>query len=103
MRLGRPLQIAAGDATPAQPPPLPWLPTLSEIDRHSHRGPKAASTPGQILTALAAPGRYRVVLDADGWPMIPGKLGRLEWHDEATLTNVWTESRVERNRSAGRP
>jgi hypothetical protein len=35
-------------------------------------------TPRQTLTALAAPHRYRVRLDAEGWPMIPGRYGRLE-------------------------
>ena len=37
------------------------------------------------MIALAQSHRYRVVRDPDGWPIIPGKLGRLEWHDEATL------------------
>lgn len=30
------------------------------------------------LRALA--GGYRVKQDAEGWPMIPGRLGRIEWH-----------------------
>jgi hypothetical protein len=38
-----------------------------------------------VLKQLAAPYRYRVTLDAEGWPMIPGKLGRIEWHDGRTL------------------
>lgn len=28
-----------------------------------------------------APLRVRVIRDLEGWPTIPGKLGRLEWHD----------------------
>jgi hypothetical protein len=30
------------------------------------------------LRALA--GGYRVKQDAEGWPMIPGRLGRIEWY-----------------------
>ncbi len=30
------------------------------------------------LRALARPFRFRVVPDAEGWPMIPGRLGRIE-------------------------
>jgi hypothetical protein len=30
-------------------------------------------------------GAYRVTQDAEGWPMIPGRHGRIEYHDEATL------------------
>ena len=33
----------------------------------------------------ARPARYRVISDLDGWPTIPGKLGRLEWHDNGHL------------------
>jgi hypothetical protein len=32
------------------------------------------------LRALAAPGRLRVRPDAEGWPMIPARLGRIEWY-----------------------
>jgi hypothetical protein len=42
-------------------------------------------TPRDALTALAQLHRYRVVLDTEGWPVIPGKLGRLEWHDGTAL------------------
>jgi hypothetical protein len=35
---------------------------------------------------LAAPYRYRVALDPEGWPMIPGPYGRLEWHDGREVT-----------------
>jgi hypothetical protein len=37
------------------------------------------------LTALASPFRYRVRLDPEGWPIIPGRYGRLEWHDGRSL------------------
>ena len=35
------------------------------------------------LRAIA--GRCRVQLDAEGWPMIPGRLGQIEYHDHAHL------------------
>ena len=34
---------------------------------------------------LAAPFRYRVAQDAEGRPVIPGRYGRLEWHDERPI------------------
>src|SRR5262245_21179902 len=58
-------------ATASGPLASPVLP-----DRSSKR-----SGPQATLAALAAPHRYRARLDAEGWPVIPGKLGRLEWHD----------------------
>jgi hypothetical protein len=42
------------------------------------------------LTTLSHPFRYRVLRDPEGRPMIPGKLGRLETHDGATLA-VYTD------------
>jgi hypothetical protein len=33
------------------------------------------------LRALAAPARLRVRRDAEGWPVIPGRLGQIEYHD----------------------
>jgi hypothetical protein len=33
----------------------------------------------------ALPGRYPVVTDSEGWPLIPGRAGRIEVHDAATL------------------
>jgi hypothetical protein len=63
-------------------PGRPGLPSRPS-DR---RDPKALRTPRQALTTVAAPFRYRVALDADGWPMIPGRYGRLQWHDETALT-----------------
>jgi hypothetical protein len=32
------------------------------------------------LRALARPGRYRVREDGEGFPIIPGRLGRIEWY-----------------------
>ena len=46
---------------------------------------KARRAPCHVLQALAAPFRYRVAQDPAGWPMIPGRLGRPEWHDEVAL------------------
>ena len=31
-----------------------------------------------------------MIRDAEGWPLIPGKLGRLEWHDGTEL-GVYTD------------
>jgi hypothetical protein len=44
----------------------------------------------RAFRALAAPRRLRVIRDSEGWPAIPGKLGRLEWHDDAELA-VYTD------------
>ena len=44
----------------------------------------------RALRALAAPFHFRVVRDAEGWPAIPGKLGRLEYHDGRELA-VYTD------------
>lgn len=32
------------------------------------------------LKALAAPYRFRVVVDTEGFPIIPGRYGRIEWY-----------------------
>jgi hypothetical protein len=42
------------------------------------------------LTALAQPFRYRVLRDAEGLPIIPGRLGQIEPHDSQTLA-VYTD------------
>jgi hypothetical protein len=34
----------------------------------------------QILRALAEPYRLRVVADAEGFPMFPGRYGQIEWY-----------------------
>jgi hypothetical protein len=35
---------------------------------------------------------YRVELDAEGWPTVPGRLGRVEYHDDTDLA-VFTNRR----------
>jgi hypothetical protein len=42
------------------------------------------------LRTLAAPGRLRVRPDAEGWPVIPGRLGQIEFHDDRDLA-VFTD------------
>ncbi len=32
------------------------------------------------MRRLAAPSRFRVIPDAEGWPIIPGRLGQIEWY-----------------------
>jgi hypothetical protein len=46
------------------------------------------------LTTLAAPHRYRVVVDAEGWPVIPGRLGQIECHDGQALAVYTKRPRV---------
>jgi hypothetical protein len=82
---GRSRQIAAAPATSPQPRPLPSLPPFLPSYSTQRSSSKPPLTPRQALSRLAAPHRYRVVLDAEGWPLIPGKLGRLEWHDGTAL------------------
>jgi hypothetical protein len=38
----------------------------------------------------ALPGRQLIVTDGEGWPLIPGRAGRIEVHDAATLA-VYTD------------
>jgi hypothetical protein len=42
------------------------------------------------LRALAAPRRLRVAADVEGYPVLPGRLGQIEWHDGVELA-VFTE------------
>jgi hypothetical protein len=42
------------------------------------------------LRAVAAPLRLRVTADREGWPMVPGRLGQLEYHDGVELA-VYSE------------
>src|SRR4029453_11331746 len=79
-------QIAANRGAirnlPATASPSPGPPGLPSRPSN-RRDPKALLTPRQTLTTLAAPFRYRVVVDAEGWPVIPGRLGQIELHDRA--------------------
>ena len=45
---------------------------------------------------------YRVVTDTEGWPLIPGRLGRVEFHDGSTLA-VFTDRKRMIDRLAGMP
>lgn len=44
------------------------------------------------LRALARPFRYRVTADAEGWPVIPARLGQIEHYDGTSLA-VYTDRR----------
>jgi hypothetical protein len=46
------------------------------------------------LTALARPFRYRVVRDAEGLPVIQGRLGQIEPHDGQSLAVYSNRPRV---------
>jgi hypothetical protein len=46
------------------------------------------------LKALAEPFRYRVRCDAEGWPVIPGRLGQIEPHDDQWLAVYSNRPRV---------
>jgi hypothetical protein len=47
-------------------------------------------TSRHAFAALAAPYRYRVGFDVEGWPMVPCKLGRLGWHDGRAIA-IYTD------------
>ena len=40
------------------------------------------------LGTLAAPYRFRVIADAEGFPIIPGRYGRIEWYYDGV--NCWS-------------
>jgi tetratricopeptide (TPR) repeat protein len=44
----------------------------------------------RTMRQLAAPCRFRVIRDSEGWPMIPGRYGQIEYHDSRNLA-VWTD------------
>ncbi len=57
---------------------LPRLPPehmIGGATRESRR-----QTPAQQLRALAEPHRFRVQADAEGFPVIPGRYGQIEWY-----------------------
>ena len=43
------------------------------------------------LRALAMARRHRVIADAEGWPVIPGRLGRIEDNGDGRLCAVYTD------------
>ena len=45
------------------------------------------------LRRMAAPHGWRVVPDSEDWPVIPGRLGRIEWYDGDDLA-VYTDHRT---------
>jgi hypothetical protein len=65
------------------------MPTLPHDGCPLHREPTPLDAV-RAFRALAAPHRFRIIRDVEGWPMIPGKLGRLEWHDGRELA-VYTD------------
>jgi len=50
------------------------------IARASRRQLSESQRAVQQLRALAAPYQFRVRADAEGFPVIPGRYGRIEWH-----------------------
>jgi hypothetical protein len=50
----------------------------------------APLSPAATFRTLAAPHRFRVRTDAEGFPVMPGRRGRIEWHDGTTLA-VYTD------------
>jgi hypothetical protein len=53
-------------------------------------GPYEQTAAFQSLRSLAAPLRFRVTRDRKGWPIIPGRLGQIEYHDGVELA-VYTD------------
>jgi hypothetical protein len=71
--------------------PLPELmgPFIAALARIQSRTAEQAAAFGQ-LRALAAPFRFRVVADPEGFPAIPGRFGSIEYHDGQVLA-VYTD------------
>ena len=53
-------------------------------------GPYEQTAAFQSLRSLAGPLRLRVTRDREGWPIIPGRLGQIEYHDGVELA-VYTD------------
>jgi hypothetical protein len=53
-------------------------------------GPYEQTAAVRSLRALAGPRRWRVTADPEGWPIIPGRLGQIEYHDGVELA-VYTD------------
>jgi hypothetical protein len=59
-------------------------PRLSYLTRRSHMSASRTSEQNAAFSqirALAEPHRFRVRADAEGFPVIPGSYGRIEWAD----------------------
>src|SRR5207237_10151989 len=66
----------------------------------------------QQLQALAKPYRFRVRVDAEGFPVIPGRCGQIEWFDGRELavysdrprlfTRLWAIPGVRRHQTGDR-
>lgn len=53
---------------------------------------RGKDTAYERMQSLATPGQYRIVRDSEGCPAIPGRLGRIEWHDpEGRELAVYTD------------
>ena len=56
----------------------------------SPSSPEPSSLALRTVRVLAAPLRLRVIRDGEGWPVIPGRLGQIEYHDGRELA-VYTD------------
>jgi hypothetical protein len=50
--------------------------------------PRRQHTAVDQLRCLARPARYRVSMDPEGLPLIPGRYGRIEWFNGRDLAGV---------------
>lgn len=50
----------------------------------------------QFRAAVASLGLLRVVPDAEGWPIVPGRSGAIEWHDGQSLAVFTSRRRLHR-------
>ena len=55
------------------------------IARANRRQRSESQRAVQQLRELAAPYRFRVRADAEGFPVVPGRYGRIEWFDGSDL------------------
>jgi hypothetical protein len=78
----RDLHIGAGPRESLDAPRFPSTPESSESQKEKPEMTKREKEAAfQWMRDLAASGRYRVIRDSEGLPIIPGRLGRIEWHD----------------------
>jgi hypothetical protein len=68
------------------------MPNVARVRVLSRTAEQAAAF-GQ-LRALAAPFRFRVVADLEGFPVIPGRLGHVEYYDGRELAVFTTRARL---------